>query len=261
MSRAVRPCPDRVAMSSTPILTRHLLVRLQQDWDHLKVSPDAVEQARGWCLGASHEPGRSIESLDDVLRWSGYGLTAAHNGDPDQTLAQLVRLAAFDQLAARVVLQRLLPGISTLARRRSTHERPLPEVLDEIVASAWTVIRTYPVQRRCSFVAAGMLREIDYQTFQRARRRLTTFVPSPMQTFEGRPAPLPTVSAVDELRQLLDEATAAGLDPDDIELARQLGRGESTSDIARARQVTDRTVRNHRRAMTYRLRAVALAAS
>lgn len=248
-------------MSSAPILARHLLVRLQQDWDHLKVAADAVQHARGWRLGASHDPCRPIESLDDVLAWSGYGLTAAPSGDPDQTLAQLVRLAASDQLAARLVLQRLLPGISSMARRRSTHERPLPEVLDEIVASAWTVIRTYPIDRRCSFVAAGMLREIDYQTFQRAHRRLTTFVSTPLQTFDARPAPVAAVNAVDELGQLLDAATAAGLDPDDIELARQLGRGESTSDIARARQVTDRTVRNHRRAMTYRLRAVALAAS
>ncbi|MBI5090265.1 MAG: hypothetical protein HZB15_15775, partial [Actinobacteria bacterium] len=47
----------------------------------------------------------------------------------------------------------------------------------------------------------------------------------------------------------------------DIDLARRLGRGESTREIAASFDVTDRTVRNKRDALTYRLRAVALASA
>lgn len=246
-------------MSITPIPSRHLLIRLQQDWDHLKCSRTAVQHARQWCLSVGPTPShRRLESLDDVLAWSGYRCADGHGGD-NVVLGQLVRLAVDDQLAARVVLQRLLPGISSLARRRSSPEHPHAEVLDEIIASAWTVIRTYPLDRRTTFVAVGLLREINYQTFRRAHRRIATFVPRPLHTFDTRIASAASVSSADELHDLLEAGVAAGLDPGDIELARRLGRGESTRDIALSAKVTDRTVRNHRDAVAYRLRAVAMA--
>lgn len=248
-------------MSTTPVHARHLLIRLQHDWDHIKRSRAAVQHARRWCLStssvATHRP---LESLDDVLAWAGYGCRDERGGGDDQILGQLVKLAQSDKLAARVVLQRLLPGISSMARRRASRDRPRHEVLDELVAFAWTVICTYPVDRKHTYVAAGLLREIEYQSFTRPHRRLTTFVPLPLHTFDDRPAPTTTVAAADELRDLLDLAISVGVDPNDIELARRLGRGETTRDIAHSSKVTDRTVRNHRDAVTYRLRAVALAA-
>jgi DNA-directed RNA polymerase specialized sigma24 family protein len=248
-------------MSSTPVHSRHLLVRLQHDWDHIKRSRGALRQARRWCLVATPiGPHRPLESLDDVLAWAGYGCAAGNGGD-DHVLGNLVRLAVTDQLAARVVLQRLLPGISTMARRRTGRGRPYHQVLDEVVATAWTVIRTYPIDRRHTYVAVGMLREIDYQSFRRARRRLTTFVPRPLHTFDVQPAPVGTVGPADELRDLLEDAATAGFDPADIELARRLGRGETTRQIAQETNVTDRTVRNKRDAVTYRLRALALASA
>ena len=215
-------------MSSTPIQPRHLLVRLQHDWEHIKQSRRALHQARQWCLVSTPlGPDRPLESLDDVLRWAGYGCAAGNGGD-DHVLGSLVRLAVTDQLAARVVLQRLLPGISTMARRRTGRGRSYHSVLDEVVATAWTVIRTYPVDRRHTYVAVGLLREIDYQSFRRARRRLTTFVPRPLHTFDAQPAPVGAIGPAEELRVLLEAAAAAGLDPADIELARRLGRGETT---------------------------------
>ncbi|MBI5090264.1 MAG: hypothetical protein HZB15_15770, partial [Actinobacteria bacterium] len=176
-------------MTTTPIRPpRHILVRLQRDWDRLARSRGAVQRAGRWnLLGLDHA--RTLTSLDDVLAQTGYGamLTPAN----DAALADLVRLAATDQLAARVVLQRLLPGISSLARRRTHAGQSRHEVLDEVVASAWTVIRTYPIDRRSSYVAAGLLRDIDYQTFRRATRRLATFVPHPQHTFDLQAAPEP----------------------------------------------------------------------
>jgi DNA-directed RNA polymerase specialized sigma24 family protein len=246
-------------MSITPIHPRHLLVRLQHDWDHIKQSRASLHRVSGWCLVSTDMgPDRPLHSLDDVLRWTGYG-HADGNGSDDAVLARLVELAATDPLAARIVLQRLLPGISAMARRRSGRGRPHASVLDEVLASAWTVIRTFPVERRQTYVAAGLLREIDYQSFRRARRRLTTFVPRPLHTFDATPSPTCTPSSKDELRDLLQSAAAAGFDPADIELAQRLGRGESTRQIAEATKVTDRTVRNKRDAVTYRLRALAMA--
>ena len=261
MSHAERCRAECGDMSSTPVPSRHLLVRLQQDWDRLKRNRRAIEQARQWSLPSAPTPcGRPLDTLDEVLSWVGYGCSLK-SCDDDPVLAELVRLAVGDQLAARVVLQRLLPGISSMARRHAAIGRPYSEVLDEVMASAWTVIRTYPVDRRCTYVAAGLLREIDYFTFRRPLRRLTTFVPRPLHTFERQPRPHSTISAADELRDLLDDAVAAGLDPDDNEFARRLGRGESTRSLALSADTTERTIRNRRDAVTYRLRAVALAAA
>ena len=50
------------------------------------------------------------------------------------------------------------------------------------------------------------------------------------------------------------------MDADDLELVTRLGKGDTTLQIAADRKVTDRTIRNHRAAVTHRLRTVALAA-
>lgn len=244
-------------MPSTPVRPpRHILVRLQRDWDRLACSRSAVQHAARWRLDTLPSD-RPLTSLHEVLRATGYGV--ALTPETDHTLAELVRVAASDQLAARVVLQRLLPGISSLARRRRRTDETHHDALDEVIASAWTVIRTYPIDRRSTYVAAGMLREIDYQSFRRASRRLATFVPQPSHTFELQAAAEDELTATEELAALLCDAEAAGLDEADLELARRLGRGESTKEIAAATDVTDRTIRNKREALTYRLRAVALA--
>jgi DNA-directed RNA polymerase specialized sigma24 family protein len=243
-------------MPSTPVRPPlHILLRLQRDWERLARSRRAVDHAAGWRFLAL-ERGPELTTLDDVLRRTGYGVPLSV--DTDHALAELVRLATTDQLAARIVLQRLLPGISSLARRRAREGQTHQDTLDEVVASAWTVIRTYPVDRRPTYVAAGMLREIEYQSFRRATRRLATFIPRPVHAFELHAAADDEPTAAEELDSLLRDAEAAGLDPADLDLARRLGRGESTKEIAAATNVTDRTVRNKREALTYRLRAVAL---
>jgi hypothetical protein len=244
-------------MKVTPIRTNsHLLLRLQLDWERLARSRSALSHARSWVLATDRrEP---LRSLDELLVRTGYG-SAVDFEAGDRALARLVELAARDQLAARVVLQRVLPGISALARHRARNGRSRQEALDEVVATAWTVIRTYPIDRRASFVAAGLIREIDYQSFKRARRRLTTFIPRPADTFDMSPAPIEARSSAEELRELLADAAAAGMDAADLELAERLARGETTKQIAEASDVTDRTIRNRRDALTYRLRAVALA--
>ena len=188
--------------------------------------PAAVAHARAWSL-----PGDStaaIDSLDDVLRVAGYGPTATGHRH-DDVLRELVRLAAADHLAARVVLQRLLPGISALARRRSGPGRPHREVLDEVVASAWTVIRTYPVDRRHTWSR--------WVCCARSTTRPSGAHPSPhhvratacahLRHPAGRRPPL----AADELRELLETPGRQAWPAADIDLARRLARGDSTAEV------------------------------
>ena len=65
-----------------------------------------------------------------------------------------VALATADELAARTLLQALLPGIVSFARRSAVGD---PSVaIGEMVSIAWERIRTYPLHRPGS-VAANVL--------------------------------------------------------------------------------------------------------
>jgi hypothetical protein len=104
-------------------------------------------------------------------------------GASDQILAALARRATSspaDELAARTLLQMLLPGAKALARR-------LPWLGDSteraaaVIACLYEQIRTYPFQRRPARVAANLLCD----TRQRLLR--TTFT---RRAGAGRPRPL-----------------------------------------------------------------------
>jgi hypothetical protein len=71
-------------------------------------------------------------------------------------LEALARLAPQDELAARTLLQALLPGIIRLA---SHADKADPAASDELVSIAWERIRTYPACRPGS-VAANILRDV-----------------------------------------------------------------------------------------------------
>ncbi|MDP9440643.1 MAG: hypothetical protein M3P34_00350, partial [Actinomycetota bacterium] len=71
-------------------------------------------------------------------------------------LAALSRLAAGEELAARTLLQALVPGLVALARGPLAGDRTC---LDELVSLAWERIRTYPTRRPGS-VAANVLYDV-----------------------------------------------------------------------------------------------------
>ncbi len=265
----------------------HLYARLHCEWGRLAHARSALAVARSWRLAG--EP--NFESLDDLLRLAGYGAI----GDPtggDDVLRQLISLAHSDALAARVVLQRLLPGLIGVGRRRGVADTTGIGAVrdsDDLLATAWTVIRTYPIAHRPNYVAAGLLREIDYVAYRLPYRRLARFVPTPATTFEQRTAanisagrnPFNDSSNADSscvdsvvtdsfaadafddtsltLQQVFEHARRAGIDGNQIELLQRLADGASTADLAGERHVTARTIRNHRDATVQALRELALA--
>jgi DNA-binding CsgD family transcriptional regulator len=233
--------------------TRHTLVRLQREWGRLNRSPRALSAARSWSLCIEH-----FASLDDLLVASGFGQVARAADHDDALLGDLLAAARHHPLAARVVLQRLLPGLSAIARRNTPVGTELVGSIDDLLAAAWTVIRTYPIDRRPTFVVAGLLRDCEYHAFRRHRRRKAVFVPVPNERFADSAA-TETDDAGTELRRLLDDAARAGMSADDLVLARRLAEGTTTAQLAAEAQVTERTIRNHRAAMLYRLRTIALA--
>jgi DNA-directed RNA polymerase specialized sigma24 family protein len=231
----------------------------------LAVRPSVLRRARTWDLGVS------FRTLDDIVEATGFfsgrdaRLTAmrtrADGGEQradatraNDVMCRLLLAARVDDVAARVVLQRLLPGLVGRARRWAGRAEGGSDALDELLAAAWTVIRTFPVERRPGHLVANLLRGAEYHAFVRPTRRMLVheFVPTSLL---DRPAEETAREAAEELAELVGEARTL-TDRDHHLLGLLLG-GASMTEVATTLDVCVRTVTNHRDAVVHRLRQVA----
>src|SRR3954451_1952267 len=175
--------PSSIATGSTPPRRpasphqRFTLSRLQGEWDRLAADGRLSGKIDGWQLPGV-APGALLSEVLVAAGMRGRGDAATlvehdddHGARPtadgervpgDLVLAALVVAARTDPLAARVVLQRLLPGLSAIARRRSSCLDEHLRNTDEVVAAAWGVIRSHTVERQPHWVVSGLLRAIEY---------------------------------------------------------------------------------------------------
>lgn len=262
---------------------RPLLARLEREWQALNMRPAVLRRAQGWGVAAP------FGSLDQLLAAAGYwpsrqarlvvagapaagtpatgrsatGPSAAGPTRPgcsaNEVLAQLVRAARTDDVAARVVLQRVLPGVVARARRWGSHRTGgSADAFDELLSVTWTVIREFPVERRPLHVAANLLRDSEYRAFERANRRLLVHELTAPHLLDG---PVLTGDALDATAELAEVVAAAGmLTERELQLIELLARGCSAAEAAVALRVSERTIRNHREVLVHRLRAAAMAA-
>lgn len=248
-SRPSAPIPPRTPWQRRP---GSMATRLQDQWDDVVDSPAAVSRARTWWAGTGVDAD-AITSLDDVLTLVGFQ-GARDDGDADARLLHLVTVAAHDDLAARVVMQRILPGLLAISSRRGRlpgHNGP--EVFSEIAATAWTLIRTYPVVRRPAKVAANLLRDVEYECFVRRQRMRswrdeTTVDQTPEPTRPRDP------HAVEQIVEVLRDARDAGLSPHDLRFLAELASGRHPDDLGTDLGCSPRTIRSRRRILTRVLR-------
>ncbi|MEQ1702861.1 MAG: sigma factor-like helix-turn-helix DNA-binding protein [Ilumatobacteraceae bacterium] len=247
-------------------VNRPLLARLDREWQAIAHRPAVLRRAHGWALGVP------FACLDELVAATGATSVrtagrlaavdtpaAAHGPTPsdDQLLGRLVMVARRDDVAARVVLQRLLPGIVSRARRWSARrDGGSADAFDELLSAVWTVIREFPVERYSQHVAARMLREAEYRAFGRARRRLLVH-----ELVEPRVLDVPVEPSADEpLLELLEVIAQAGALPEaDRRLLVLLAGGSTQAELAQLLEVSERTVRYHRDAMVHRLRSLVAA--
>jgi DNA-directed RNA polymerase specialized sigma24 family protein len=246
--RPPRPLRPRAA----PRPGYQLHPRLRDEWDHLAGQPELVARARSWDI--TDQP---FDDLDELLTLAGNDVM----GDPrcDVVLRRLVELAPSDVLAARIVLQRLVPGMLArvrFLRRRGTHA----EVFEELAGAAWITIREFDPRRQPSCLAAALLAGTEYRAFGRDRRRLPK-EPRPVNAliFDEHPIDIQP-SAVEELADLVRRTLADGATDDELAVVIGLVRAGSPLELARSLGVTPRTIRNRRDRITARMRRVALAA-
>jgi len=240
--------PSRINHPSAHLpVIRHLV----EEWSMMGARNQNLRRINEWGL-----PGTPINNLDDVLIRAGFG-TGITDSIGDQYLLQLVKLAAHDELAARIVLQRILPPLLAIARRRGRIIRGgINEALTETLSYAWELIRTYPVERRPAKIAANLVRDAEYFAFVRDSRKRTVAVEiRPADELERLAEPQHECSASDELWRLLHEADQKGMTPKRLQVLRRLANGESFELVAADYGVAIRTVRTWRKEGITELRA------
>jgi hypothetical protein len=132
------------------------LMSLDAEWRRLARASRARRALKQWSI--AHPALRGLADLDGLLE----------RRRDDQAAPAILRalavLAASDDLAARTLLQALLPGLVRLAGMVGYDD---PAAIEEMVSLAWERIRTYPAGRRGS-VAANVL--FDVRKRYRAHR-------------------------------------------------------------------------------------------
>jgi hypothetical protein len=191
-----------------------------------------------------------FSDLDELLALAGH--RTERTAEANAVLGRLVDAGRVDQLASRVVLQRVLPGLLATVRRRGPDGD-----LDELIGAAWLAIRSYRTDRRPERIAANLVRDATYLAFTAPRRRRSASeVAVDPRRFDETPAD-DSINAFEELAGLVAAARRAGLPEEDVELVRRLVRTGSPSAVAAEWSVTTRTVRNRRDKATARLRELA----
>lgn len=225
---------------------------LDLEWCRLSNDRTAARRLGTVCVLAG-----GARSLGDLERF----VRSAHPAESDRVLLALAtRAVAGDDLAARVLLQLLLPGTRSLARRwwalGDADERAAAAV-----AAVYHRIRHYPCERRPGRVAANILMDAA-QELRRAVPRLVA-VPSgeaaERERDERAGGDVAGIHPAVELTELLREAVAAGVvERDDAELiARSRIAGHRVADIATQRGLRPRTLWDRRQRAELSLMAMA----
>jgi len=245
----------------TDSLRTDLAAVLEREWRHLAGRPALIAHAHGWRLGVA-----AFDDLHDLLALAGYGhVRRPHPYRANVVLAGIVDAARHDELAGRIVLQRILPGLRAACRRWRHGCAPAgvmaDDLLGELVAVAWSVIRSYATDRRPRNIAGNIISDTVYRAFVAPSRRMAAgeqphdpvhFVTAPDR--DRRPTAV-------EIVEVLAEARQSGVGEHHITLLCDLLRADGSAErVAVQRSVTSRTIRTQRARAIARVRSAALAA-
>jgi hypothetical protein len=259
-----------------------LTTRLDREWHRLRRDPRALHTARSWARptttsapsdrGPETGEGPAITATPLVPADGPLGavlhglidleeLIAATHRDADDRgdaiLLELVAAARTQELAGRIVLQRVLPALLARSHRYGGHQTG-QTTADTVVAAAWMTLRTYDHHRRRRHVAASIVSDAVYVAFRQPLRRLAaTEQVRSAEVWAQRPADeCPT--ALEELAAVMVEAQQRGVSRHDLDVLRGLVRTGSSAIVAAELGVTARTVRNHRDRAIARVREAVL---
>ena len=242
---------SRTRKSTASSSSNSIISRLNREWSRIARRPHAIRKANQWEL-----PGGPVDHLDVILERCGFD-QPGNVDEHDEYLSRLVKVASHDELAARIVLQRIMPGIVSIAVRRAPITAGgLAGSFDLAVSAAWLVIRQYPIDRRPRRVAANVLMDIEYLAFVRdsrlkSSRNENVLHPEAMLGAESsrlRVGDSPLDPVVDEsgFDLLLHSLAANGLSDRDLQMLRAVGYGVNSTEASTVLGISPRSVRNRR---------------
>jgi hypothetical protein len=194
-----------------------------------------------WEHFCSAQPATIAAELEALL-----ASTQGNDDEADRSLAAVVGRAATDPTMARLVLQRVMPGVLSVAKRRANlAPGTFVEILHDLVANAWIAVCTYPLDRRPRKVAANLVRDIEYNTFTQ-QSRLRRVATDAVAELPERSAPRHTNPGEDVIT-VLAAARNAGANADGLRLLGELVvAGRSVGELAASYGVSPRTILNRR---------------
>lgn len=127
------------------------VIQLEREWQLISRGEIArrlpVWAEKEPALAAFPNPELLIRVLDKPGLWN----------EHDAVLGALLAQARSEPLAGRVVLKTILPGLKRIAERTILDPDDRHELWQHLLISAWETIRTYPLERRPSRIAANLL--------------------------------------------------------------------------------------------------------
>jgi hypothetical protein len=138
-----------------------LFAELDSDWSAVVASQAATDALARW---TDDPPLRDARTLDQVLARTARGSDPM---DADRVLRALMARATSDEIAARTVMQALIPGLVSVARRVGARENPDLEA--EVATVAWTTIRGGRLSGRRGLIAGQLLLDV-FHVVSRLRR-------------------------------------------------------------------------------------------
>lgn len=169
------------------------LAALDREWAELDRSSKAADALDRWAMTEPELAG--LRTLGSVLSARTDAAAAP------AILGALARLASYDDLAARTLLQAVIPGLVRLAATACADD---PLAFDELTSLAWERIRTYPASRNGS-VAANVLWDVR----KRYRHHRSIEVPACVPPVSASDEPSPSAEDVVLGRCVLDDIVAA----------------------------------------------------
>lgn len=177
-----------------------LVTQLNHDWTTTQRRPTSR-----WASEPLLRQARTCGQLIDLIR-------QLPSADADPHLLALARLAHHDELAARTLLQCVLPGLVGIISRTARAIPDRDERTATVLAHAWRRIRTYPTARRTTKVAANLLLDTLHDTTRPLRLRRPTEISEPEPRPQHGTPPDEARSDIDtDLHHLLTDALARRL--------------------------------------------------
>ncbi len=215
---------------------------LISEWERLRFRSFTLRHVNAWPFMPS-----TVTDVDDILELAGFG-RAIDDVSGDNMLWHLVKQAATDDIAARIVLHRILPPLMAMAKRRGRGMRGgMDAAMTDILSTAWCVIREFPHQRRTHKIAANLIRDIEYHAFVRHHRlrhvEETAVGDDMLHQMVSDSSPSHHCDYLD----MVNDAIAMGIDQQHITLLQAFADGSGNEDVAKELGVSSRTVRNHKR--------------